>query len=57
MYELRVFVGRHVGLVPIAIAIIAIVFAVSFRSLAAAALPLIDQHQAEKRNRKCDESK
>jgi predicted RND superfamily exporter protein len=42
LYELRRFVGRHIGLVPIAIVIMAIVFAISFRSLTAAMLPLIE---------------
>ncbi|MCK4341915.1 MAG: MMPL family transporter [Phycisphaerae bacterium] len=41
-YELRVFIGRQIGLVPIAIVIILIVFAISFRSLTAALLPLME---------------
>lgn len=39
-YELRVLIGRYVGLVPIAIIIMAGVFLVSFRSVAATLLPL-----------------
>ncbi|MBN2563240.1 MAG: MMPL family transporter [Phycisphaerae bacterium] len=40
VYELRLFVARHIGLVPVAVIIMALVFLVSFRSLAAAMLPL-----------------
>ncbi len=40
LYELRLLIGRHIGLVPIAIAVMAIVFLVSFRSLTATLLPL-----------------
>lgn len=39
-YDFRLLVGRHVGLVPIAVAIMAVVFLVSFRSLVATMLPL-----------------
>ena len=39
---LRRVIGRHVGLVPIAIGIMMLIFAICFRSLAAAALPLIE---------------
>ncbi len=42
LYELRVFIGRHVGLVPVAIAIMAFVFLVSFRSVIGVALPLVE---------------
>ncbi|MGB2984987.1 MAG: MMPL family transporter [Phycisphaerae bacterium] len=42
LYELRVFIARHIGLVPIAIAVMALVFLLSFRSLPAVALPLIE---------------
>lgn len=38
--RLRIFVAEHIGLLPLAIAIMAIVFIVTFRSLVAAALPL-----------------
>ncbi len=41
-YELRVWVGGHVGLVPLAIAIMALVFLIAFRSLAAVALPMLE---------------
>ncbi len=40
LHELRVWIARHVGLVPVAIAVMALVFLVSFRSLGAVALPL-----------------
>ncbi len=39
-HEFRRLVGRHVGLVPIAVVIMGLVFLVSFRSLAATMLPL-----------------
>ena len=42
LHEVRVWVGRHVGLVPIAIIIMAVVFVLAFRSLTAAVLPLIE---------------
>lgn len=42
LYELRVFIGRHIGLVPIALVVMAIVFALSFRNLPAVALPLTE---------------
>ena len=42
LYELRLFVGRHVGLVPIAIAVMAVIFLVGFRSFAASMLPLAE---------------
>ena len=42
LYELRLLVGRHVGLVPIAIFVMAVVFVISFRSPTAAMLPLIE---------------
>ena len=38
----RVWLGRHIGLVPIAIGIMAIVFLIGFRSVTAAVLPLIE---------------
>ncbi|MCH8967042.1 MAG: MMPL family transporter, partial [Planctomycetes bacterium] len=38
--ELRLWIGQHIGLVPIAISIMAVVFLLSFRSAAAVALPL-----------------
>lgn len=41
-YEFRLFIGRHVGLVPIAIGIIMLVFLAGFRSLTAALLPLLE---------------
>ncbi len=40
MYELRTFIGRHIGLVPVAIGVMAFVFLVSFRSFTATLLPL-----------------
>ncbi|UCC32549.1 MAG: MMPL family transporter [Phycisphaerales bacterium] len=42
LYELRVFIGRHIGLVPIALVVMAIVFVLSFRNLPAVALPLTE---------------
>lgn len=42
LYSVRMFIARHVGLVPIALLIMAIVFFVSFRSIAATALPLME---------------
>ncbi len=41
-HELRVWIGRHIGLVPIAILLMAIVFVLSFRSLTAAMLPMCE---------------
>lgn len=41
-YGWRVWLGRHIGLVPIAIGIMAIVFLIGFRSFTAAVLPLIE---------------
>jgi len=40
--DLRRFIARHVGLVPLAIAIMALVFILRFRSVTAAALPLME---------------
>jgi len=40
--QFRTFIGVHIGLVPIALAVMAIVFLVSFRSVAATALPLAE---------------
>ncbi len=42
LYDFRVMVGRHVGLVPIAILIMTAVFALAFRSPTAAMLPLME---------------
>jgi len=42
LYELRVFIGRHIGLVPVALVVMAIVFVLSFRNLPAVALPLTE---------------
>lgn len=42
LHELRRMIARHIGLAPVAILIMGVVFAVSFRSLTAAALPLIE---------------
>lgn len=42
VYRLRRLVARHVGLMPIAVLMMAVVFVVSFRSLTAALLPLIE---------------
>lgn len=42
LYELRRFVGRHIGLVPMAILVMLLVFVVCFRSVAAASLPLVE---------------
>ena len=42
LYELRLLIGRHVGLVPIAILVMGVVFVISFRSPTAALLPLIE---------------
>jgi len=41
-YELRLFLASHLGLVPVAIAIMGVVFLVSFRSIAGVALPLLE---------------
>lgn len=42
LHEVRRFIARHVGLVPLAIAIMALVFVLRFRSITAAALPLME---------------
>ena len=42
LHEFRRFIARHVGLVPLAIAIMALVFVLRFRSITAAALPLME---------------
>jgi hypothetical protein len=42
LHELRRLIARYVGLVPLAVAIMALVFFISFRSVAAVALPLIE---------------
>ena len=42
LHEFRVFIARHVGLVPIAIAVMMVVFLISFRSFTAAMLPLME---------------
>ena len=42
LYELRRYIARHIGLVPLAIAIMALVFVLRFRSVTAAALPLME---------------
>ena len=42
LYEFRRLLGRSVGLVPIAIVVMAVVFLISFRSVAATCLPLIE---------------
>ncbi|MCP4246564.1 MAG: MMPL family transporter [bacterium] len=42
LHELRVWIAGHVGLVPVAIAVMAVVFAISFRSPTAALLPLME---------------
>jgi len=42
LYELRRFIARHVGLLPLAVLTMGLVFLVSFRRLAAAALPLVE---------------
>ena len=42
LYELRVLIGRRIGLVPIALALMAVVFLLSFRSVPAVVLPLIE---------------
>lgn len=41
LYDLRLFIGQHIGLVPVAIVVMGLVFAASFRSSAASVLPLI----------------
>jgi predicted RND superfamily exporter protein len=41
-YEFRRLIGRHIGLVPVALIIMIAVFAVSFRSPTAAVLPLME---------------
>ncbi|MHC4091497.1 MAG: efflux RND transporter permease subunit, partial [Planctomycetota bacterium] len=40
--EFRLLIARHIGLVPIAIAVMMVVFVISFRSLPAALLPLME---------------
>lgn len=40
MYELRLLIARHIGLVPIALVVMALVFFLSFRSFSATLLPL-----------------
>jgi len=42
LHELRVFLGRHVGLVPVAIAIMVVIFVACFRSVTAALLPMME---------------
>jgi predicted RND superfamily exporter protein len=42
LYELRVFIARHIGLVPVAMLIMAVVFQISFRRLMATALPMAE---------------
>jgi hypothetical protein len=42
LYELRLLVARHVGLVPIALLVMAAVFFIGFRSLPAVAPPLME---------------
>ncbi len=42
LYKLRRSVGQHIGLVPIAIGTMMIVFVVSFRSITAAVLPMVE---------------
>jgi hypothetical protein len=39
-YELRLFIARHIGLVPIAMLIMAVVFQISFRRVIATVLPM-----------------
>ncbi len=41
-YEFRLLVARHAGLVPVSMALMALIFFVSFRTLAATALPMIE---------------
>ena len=42
LYELRRLIARHIGLVPIALVIMLVVFTASFRSPTAAVLPLME---------------
>lgn len=42
LYELRVLLARKIGLVPIALLIMAVVFLAAFRNLGAAVLPLME---------------
>jgi predicted RND superfamily exporter protein len=42
MYELRLMVARHIGLVPIALIVMAMVFMICFRSLIGTLLPLME---------------
>ncbi|MFQ5495412.1 MAG: RND family transporter, partial [Phycisphaerae bacterium] len=42
LYELRLLIGRHIGLVPVALLIMAVVFYAAFRSVAAVFLPLAE---------------
>ncbi len=41
-FELRDWIARHIGLLPIAITLMACVFLISFRSLTAVALPMLE---------------
>ena len=41
-YELRLWIARHIGLLPIAIGVMALVFYASFRRVAATLLPLME---------------
>ena len=41
-YEFRLFIARHIGLVPIAMLVMAIVFQISFRRIIATVLPMVE---------------
>lgn len=42
LYELRRFIGRHIGLVPVAMLVMALVFQLSFRRVTATILPMLE---------------
>ncbi|MCK4658628.1 MAG: MMPL family transporter, partial [Phycisphaerae bacterium] len=42
LYELRLLIGQRIGLVPVAIAIMMVVFWIGFRGMAAAVLPMME---------------
>ena len=42
LYDLRVFIARHIGLVPVSMLVMAIIFQISFRSVIATLLPMAE---------------
>ncbi len=45
-YRVRVWIGRHVGLVPVTLVLMVLVFLIAFRRVAAALIPLIEMGAA-----------